>query len=231
MASIPGKLGLQALVTGTKSFGEFDIDTDGKIKFTTVNAGPNFTIEVKGRIAEQKFFTFIANAVGPADHVIDVVQWDFLQINITVYDSTSNYVKLDASGFNTDSAALQTVQVPNGSDLSNVSDLIFISSDNTVTITGNSTTGTIDFQAAAVASKYIKSVALIDWVGPSAGEYTLTIPFSFHGVTNPIATCFENNAGSFDLILLPVNVDASNNVKITVNQTPDSRFVGKIVIE
>lgn len=231
MTLIPGKLGIQKLITNTESLGEFDIDTDGKIKFTTVNAGPDFTIEVKGRIAEQKFFTFIANVIGPTDQVIDVVQWDFLQINITIYDSTSNHVKLDASGFNTEAVALQSITVPNGSNLTDVSDLIFTSSDNSVIITGNNATGAIDLQATSAASKYVKSVALIDWIGPSAGEYTLTIPFSFHGVANPIATCFENNAGSFNLILLSVNVDASNNVKIIATEIPDSRFIGKIVIE
>lgn len=234
MANIPGKLGIQKLVTSTQSLGEFDIDTDGKIKFTTVNAGPTFTIEVKGRIAEQKFFTFIANVVGPTDQVVDVVQWDFLQINITIYDSTSNFVKLDASGFNTEAVGLQTLTVPNGNNLTDVLDLTFTSSNNSVIITGNDITKTIDFQAVGgggSSTKYIKNVALIDWIGPSAGEYTLTIPFSFHGVTNPVCACYEENASTFDLIMYPVNVDASNNIVIKANQTPDTRFLGKIVIE
>lgn len=234
MSLIPGKLGIQKLITSTQSLGEFDIDTDGKIKFATVNAGPTFTIEVKGRIAEQKNFTFIATVVGPTDQVIDVVQWDFLQINITIYDSTSNFVKLDASGFNTEAVGLQTITVPNGDILTDVLDLTFTSSNNSVIITGDANTKTIDFQAVGgggSSTKYIKNVALIDWIGPSAGEYRLTVPFSFHGVTNPVATCYETNGAILELVLLPVHVDASNNISLIVTETPDARFIGKIVIE
>lgn len=146
MTLIPGKLGVSKLITHTQSLGEFDISSDGKIKFTTENAGPTFTIEVKGRIEAQHTFTFITNCVGPEDHLVDILKWDYLQINITVYDTTGHYVNLNASGFNEDGTALTSISTPNG-DLALVNDLVFISSDNSVTITGNSSTSTIDFKA------------------------------------------------------------------------------------
>lgn len=232
MAIVAGKLGIQKLVTQTQSLGEFDIDTDGKIKFTTVNAGPTFTIEVKGRIAEQKFFTHIADIVGSADHVVDVVQWDFLQINVTVYDSTSNHVKLDASGFNIEVVALQSISVPSGTNLTDVSDLIFTSSDSTVTITGNSATNTIDLTTVGggVTTKYVQAVIIGDWV-LSSGEYLLVIPYSTHNIPNPIVTCYESNGASFNEILIPVDISASETITLSVPQIPDARFIGKIVIE
>lgn len=89
----------------------------------------------------------------------------------------------------------------------------------------------VDAAVLAPTVKYIKTVALIDWGSPSGGEYTLTIPFSSHGIPNPLASCYETNGATFDFLICPVNVDASNNITIKVNETPDARFIGKIVIE
>lgn len=93
--------------------------------------------------------------------------------------------------------------------------------------------GTTINESAEVASsqRYIKTVILGDWTGPSAGEYTLTIPFSFHSIVSPNAECYETNGANFDQILVPTKINASNDIIITVNETPDSRFLGKIVID
>lgn len=89
---------------------------------------------------------------------------------------------------------------------------------------GNSDLGNTDI-------KYTKTVLLGDWMGPSANEYTLTVAFSFHGIINPKAVCYEINGAEFELILVPTKVNSNNDIIITVNQTPDARFVGKIVID
>lgn len=228
------QLGIDRLVTHTESFGEFDINADGKIAFQTEHAGPTFTLEVKGRIAGQHAYTLIDTVVGSSPKTINVLMWDFLQINVTVYDSTSNYVHVLASGTSSDSGsvALNSISTPAGS-LVAVSDLIFTSSDSTVTIQANSSTNTIDFKSTATGGslKYVKTLLIGDWTGPSAGEYTLTIPFSQHGIINPEVVCYETTGAGFDQVLIATNIDASNNITIKANQTPDSRFVGKIVIE
>jgi hypothetical protein len=227
-----GKLGINKLVTSTQSLGEFDIDSDGKIAFSTVNAGPTFTIEVKGRQAGQNIFTFIDTVIGSADKTVIVTMWDFLQINITVYDSTSNHVQVIASGSNTDSEAINSINTPNGS-LVATSDLTFTSQDSSVTITADVNTNTIDFAAAGggATTKYVKTVLLSDWVGPSSGEYTLTIAHSFHGIPNPQVVSYETSGADFEQILVPIKIDAAHNITLTVPQTPDTRFTGKIVIE
>lgn len=86
-------------------------------------------------------------------------------------------------------------------------------------------------ETASSSEKYIKIITLGDWSGPSAGEYTLTVAYSFHGITNPKAVCYETNGASFDQILVPTTVNASNDIIITVNETIDARFLGKIVID
>jgi hypothetical protein len=227
------QLGIDRLVTHTESFGEFDINADGKIAFQTEHAGPTFTLEVKGRIAGQHTFTLIDTIVGSSPKTINTIMWDFLQINVTVYDSTSNYVHVLASGTSSDSGtvALNSISTPAGS-LVAVSDLVFTSSNGSVGIVANTVNNNIDFQAlTAGAAKYVKTVILGDWTGPSAGEYTLLIPHSQHGIANPEIACYETNGTGFDQILMASNIDASNNITISVPQTPDSRFIGKIVIE
>lgn len=81
------------------------------------------------------------------------------------------------------------------------------------------------------SEKYTKTVALSDWVGPSAGVYTLTILFSFHGIHNPNVTCYETNGINFDQVLVPIEINTNNDITITVNETQDARFLGKIVID
>lgn len=228
-----GKLGVNKLITSTQSLGEFDIDSDSKIAFSTVNAGPTFTIEVKGRLAGQTSFTLIDTVVGPSPKTIAVSNYDFLQINITVYDSTLHYVQVIASGTNTDEATLNAVTTPIGTIVA-ASDLNFTSQDGSVTITADINTNTIDFAAiggGGTTTKYTKTVTLGDWVGPSSGEYTLTIAFSFHGIPNPQVVSYETSGADFEQILVPTKIDAAHNITLTVPQTPDTRFTGKIVIE
>lgn len=227
-----GKLGINKLITSTQSLGEFDIDSDSKIAFSTVNAGPTFTVEVKGRLAGQLSFTLIDTVVGASPKTIAVSNFDFLQINITIYDSTSNHVQLTASGTNTDEATLNAVNTPAGTIVA-ADSLNFTSQDGSVVIVADINTNTIDFAAAGggATTKYVKTVLLGDWVGPSSGEYTLTIPFSFHAIPNPQVVCYETVGAFFEQVLLPLQVDSSHNVILTTTAIPDNRFVGKIVLE
>ena len=226
-----GKLGINKLITSIQSLGEFDIDTDSKIAFSTVNAGATFTLEVKGRLAGQTTFTLIDTVVGASPKTIAVSNYDFLQINITVYDSTSHYVQVIASGTNTDEATLNSISTPSGTIVA-ANDLNFTSQDGSVVIVADIETNTIDFAATGGGSstKYVKTVLITDWIGPSAGDYTLTIPFSFHAITNPQVVCYQTISGGFEQILAPTQIDASHNITITTSQTPDTRFIGKIVI-
>lgn len=86
-------------------------------------------------------------------------------------------------------------------------------------------------ETASSSEKYTKTITLGDWVGPSAGEYTLTVAYSFHGITNPKAVCYESNGANFEQVIVPTTVNASNDIIITVNETIDARFLGKIVID
>ena len=72
--------------------------------------------------------------------------------------------------------------------------------------------------------------AATSWTGPTSGSYILTVPFSSHAKTAPIVQLFEASGANYIQVEAGIRVDAANNVIVTVNSSPDLRFVGKIVI-
>lgn len=82
------------------------------------------------------------------------------------------------------------------------------------------------------AGRYISSFnATTDWGSPSGGNYSITITNATHarGV-NPNIQVFENIAGVFSQVGVEINVNGSGDVTIKVNQVPDLRFAGVILI-
>jgi len=72
-----------------------------------------------------------------------------------------------------------------------------------------------------------------DWGTAAGGYYTITITQATHQKgTNPIVQVFETNGSSDELIntdLISVNTDG--DVSFRVNETPNLRFSGKVVIK
>lgn len=110
---LPGKLGVNKYITSAGSLGEFDIDIDNTVRFSISNAGPTFAITISGRILGQQGFTLIETIVGNGLKDIDTSKWDFLQIDITTYDSLSNHVQVSASGFIQSLAGVSDVFITN----------------------------------------------------------------------------------------------------------------------
>lgn len=73
--------------------------------------------------------------------------------------------------------------------------------------------------------------ATTDWGAPSGGIYSISIPVSTHSKgSNPIVQILELSGADFIMIGLASKMDASGNITLEVNQTPDNRFAGKIII-
>ena len=69
------------------------------------------------------------------------------------------------------------------------------------------------------------------WAGPSGGEYTITILQSTHERgTDPMVEVFEDIGGTFVLVDVGVSVNGLGDVTLSVSETPDSRFAGRVVI-
>lgn len=71
--------------------------------------------------------------------------------------------------------------------------------------------------------------ATTDWTLDGA-SYKITIPSATHNKPNPTVHVFEQSGPDFIEVTTGVKVDSSQNIIITVNSTPDLRFVGKLII-
>jgi hypothetical protein len=75
--------------------------------------------------------------------------------------------------------------------------------------------------------------ATTDWGAPSGGYYTITVLESAHGKgLHPLAEIFELNGSVYERVEVDLlTVDSiTGNISFRVPETPDLRFVGKIVI-
>lgn len=207
------------------------VSDEDKVRFVVANAASNNEFIVEARIVGQDDWDNLATLLGNTKTVVNVKTYDQIRVRTNVYASASNYVRLVASSFN-EAGGSTSIGAPTGGTVE-ADTINFISSDSSVDIIADSANGIIDFKlvgSSGSSSKYVKTVVLSDWTGPSLGEYTLSIPFSFHGKANPVVTCLESVSSDFEEVIANVVIDSSNNVFIKVLSTPDTRFVGKVFI-
>ena len=82
-----------------------------------------------------------------------------------------------------------------------------------------------------VAPRYIQTITNPDWVVDGA-DYSITILYATHQKdTTPSVVCFEEvSPGQFEQVTPNIIVNTIGDVKVKVNQTPDLRFSGKLII-
>lgn len=221
-------------IVGATIIPTIGVSDENKVRIVVSNASVGNTFVIRARIKGQDDWDNLSTIVGDSKSLVKVSTYDELQIECTTYGTTGYYVKVVVSSFN-DAGAATSIGAPAGDLIVEPDQVNFTSSDGSVIITTDNSTQTIDIKAigggGGSATKYIKTVNLVDWTGPSSGEYTLTIPYSTHTIANPSVFCYESAGLSFDQILVFTEMNSSFDVIIKVNQTPDSRFIGKIVIE
>lgn len=103
-------------------------------------------------------------------------------------------------------------------------------------ITFNPFTGEVDFTGSGsapvtVAPRYTQSITNPDWV-IDGSDYSITILYATHQKdVTPSVVCFEEvSPGQFERVEPNITVNTIGDVKIKVNQTPDLRFSGKLII-
>lgn len=210
------------------------ISDEDKLRLVISNCGPTNAIIVKGKIINQDDYDTITTITGNSKSVISIKTYDYVQLECTVFDSLTDHIKVVAASFN-DAGGSTSIDAPSGGIIQDAELITFESSDSTISITTNPLTNTIDIKSlvsGGSSSRYVKQFNnTTDWTGPSAGLYTLSLPFSFHSVVNPSINVYEYNGSSYDIVLISSNVDTSNNITINVSEIPDNRFTGKLVIE
>lgn len=219
---------LNQLVFVPGSLGIGLIKDEGKVRFVISGAGPANLVRIRARIVNQTTWVTIQDLTGNGNTLVDIFAYDQMEAICLVFDAANgNDFRIVASSF--DGAQLFVTTA--GGDLDNVSVLNFESSDNSVIITANPLTDTIDFIAPGSSPDYIDTFnATTDWTGPSLDVYSRTIPFASHGKTSPSVDIFETNGLVEDLVFASVSVDAAYNIILTVTSAPDLRFAGKLIV-
>jgi len=95
-----------------------------------------------------------------------------------------------------------------------------------LTLVDNST-GEVEFQDAPVASRYTQDFnATTDW-SAGAGVFTLTVLAAAHGRgTDPIVSV--KDSGTNDVVGVQTTISVTGLITLTVPDTPDGRFAGRL---
>jgi len=153
-------------IFSTQVIGVFDINDETKVRFVVENAGPSNVIEIRARLLGQPNFYALQTLTGSVNEVINVATYEELQIECTTFDPITDKVNLYAASFNeAGGSAIESIGVPSGSDITNADTLEFTSSDNSINISGDNLTKTIDFTTSASISLYSPDDPS-DWITP-----------------------------------------------------------------
>jgi hypothetical protein len=220
--------GLNTQITAPGSLGIGNVRDEAKVRFVTAFCGPANVFRVRARIIGQGSWTNLVDLIGNVNQVVDVLTWDEIEVVCLVYDSTAASVKIVATSY--DNSVSATFVLPGGEEIEGTF-INFISSDNSVGITGNPLTGEIDFTVGSAASgKYVDEFITTDWV-LNVDRYEFEILESTHNLgLNPEVQVYELDSGIYDIVDLEVEVNTSGDIKLIVSQIPDLRFNGKVIL-
>ena len=216
------KMRINKAIFSTQVIGVFDINDETKVRFVVENAGPSNVIEIRARLLGQPNFYALQTLTGSVNEVINVATYEELQIECTTFDPITDKVNLYAASFNeAGGSAIESIGVPSGSDITNADALEFTSSDNSINISGDNLTKTIDFTTSATISLYSPADPS-DWITPPTtiaggldeladrtttveSELSNKIDSSEKGAVNGVAPL--NSLSQIDSIYLPSYID------------------------
>jgi len=183
--------GLNQRIQAPGSLGVGTVANESKVRFVISNAGLSNLVRVRARINNQPNWTTLVDYTGNTNEYVDVHTWDQIEVIVLVFQSLSDVVSIVASSF--DGSALSVI-TPSGT-ITNAAAMQFTSTDNSVIITADDSTGIINFASVGAGGAHSESSFVIaDWVGPTLGLYSISVPFATHGKINPIAQVFVDAA-------------------------------------
>lgn len=154
---------INTAISSAQILGVFDVNDESKIRFIVEGAGPSNVIQIRARLLGQPSFTLLDTINGSENKVINVFTYEELQIECTTFDAISEEIKIYSASFNeAGGSAIDFIGVPSGSNLTDFNSFTFDSSDNSVTITGDNTTKTIDLVANVATAGYTPDTPA-DW--------------------------------------------------------------------
>lgn len=222
--------GLNRKVRSTGSLGIGSIKDEGKIRYIISEAGPANVVRIRARINNQQTWVDLIDLTGNANELITVDGYDQVEVICLVFNPSDGYAfNIVASSFNSTSFFIDT---PDGT-IDGATVLNLYSSDNSIDISANPTTGDINFRATGgggPSSPHVFEFVVGDWV-LNVDVYEISILADDHikGI-NPSAQVFENILSDFEEVEIGIELNIDGDITLTVPQNPDLRFDGKIII-
>jgi hypothetical protein len=177
------KMRLNKIVTaiGKIEPGSFDISDESKVRIVIEGANAGNTIIARGRIRGQANYVNLKTILGSSNDIINVSTYDEIELECTVYDPTATSIKVIAGSFNdAGGSTIATIGVPSGDSLTDVESFSLISSDNSISITGNNTTKEIDLAVNSGAFALLNPEEIyVDAQGgdDTSGTGSVVLPF------------------------------------------------------
>jgi hypothetical protein len=228
------KTRIVATITSTGAVGDdsYEVSDEGKLRVVTEQCSAGNVLVVRGRIKGQANFVNLKTLTGLVNDSVNISTYDEIQIVCTVFDPQVNVIKVIASSFNEAGGSAIDIDVSSGDNLTEVDLLTFTSSDNSVMITGDNLTKSVDLKVSPLfGGAYVDSFSAVEWVGPVSGSYSLSYPQALHlKGSNPTIVVCEFAASIYTPLDVPTEIDLFGNIILKVPQTPDLRFTGIVII-
>jgi len=140
------KMRINTKLTSPQVLGIFDVTDESKIRIVVEGAGSGNVFEIRARIQNQTNFVVLKTITGNANETVNVFTYEEVQVECVTFQATGSEVKIVASSFSdAGGSAIDSIGVPSGDDLTDIETLTFTSSDNSINISGDNATKTIDF--------------------------------------------------------------------------------------
>lgn len=144
------KARIDSFINTTGVISVLDIDDEAQVRVVIENAESGNIVQVRGKLRGQSSSSLLTEILGNGNVKVNVSTYEQLILECTDLQPDpmgSGAVRIIASSFNLASGSAISIDVPAGSNLSDIETLTFTSSDSSVTIIGDNSSKTIDITA------------------------------------------------------------------------------------
>ena len=236
--------GIKGEALGYQTYGETSL------RVSPVSVGGTNVLDVEGRLEGQTTWTVLGSITGVVSDSVDISTYDYIRFNTTTADSTgevivSGFFNQASSGGSSGAAvAFKTMQTDAGTaPVADAADdtLTFTSSDASITITGNSTTDTIDLVSAGgsgdvvgPASSTDNAVARFDSTTGRLLQNSALLVDDVGRITLPSlgeSVFIGTDAGDVDDLSTNYNVGIGYNCLLKVTSGANNVAIGKAALD
>ena len=199
----------------------YDLAEQPSLRVVTENVGIINAVVVEGKLKNQSNWDTIDTIIGVDSTYVDISSYELIRFRCSVYNASGIPKIVVASFFKRPIGGSVEIGCTNGDDLSTRS-FNFISSDSTISITGNASTNEIDLKAVSAGAS-LSSLTDVDLYSPDESDI---LKFNFtsgkwensqelleiQNQTPPIL--LENNTGSTILENTPVRVNTNGDMDL-----------------